>query len=324
MSVLLQCPFCPAQIKVSDSAALTTCPKCFRTFDVNARGKSTSSRAAKRDSNDAEEEDSAPSNINPLGAVGLILATFGLLSATLLGNRGLTYTMLGLGITAVILGFALAAVFRKTGNLGWLVIGGMVNAAVLSVVLFAPGLLNRYWAMDAAPPQPDLHQMTAFSGEPDDIGRVLAPADVVDATNSIAQDGVSLRIVAAATGEVAGKGTKRFLLVWIRVSCIGYQRPITFEGFGSDKHRPTLKGAAGESYAFVEQRARKLPAGGVVFLTAAPHPVDIQPTRCLDFQLVFEAPPADFSPLTLQLPASAWGRNGVCKYRIDRLFAPKN
>jgi hypothetical protein len=123
-------------------------------------------------------------------------------------------------------------------------------------------------------------------------------------------------------GEVEGRGAKRFLLLRVRVSSVGYEGALTFEGFGADKHRPTLRGAAGESYAFREQRPRKVPAGGIVFLAATPQPVVIQPTRFLEYQLVFEPPPTNFSPLILELPASAWGRNGVCKYRIDRLFEP--
>src|ERR1700722_8455329 len=86
MSLLVQCPFCSAQVKVSDSAAMTTCPKCLKSFNADFPKTAVTARVAKREAravvDDSEEEDSAPSRINPWGAGAFILATLALLAAT--------------------------------------------------------------------------------------------------------------------------------------------------------------------------------------------------------------------------------------------------
>jgi hypothetical protein len=257
------------------------------------------------------------------GFGSLLLGGLALMTALFLSPRWLPLVLAGLGVATVAVGVV------KTGKKGnandglWLAAGGILSLVVLGLTLIAPGILNRYWAMDEAVARPDPQQLVALSDRLDDKGRTLAPTDTADAvTESIGQDGVSLRIMSVGIGAIEGKGAKQLLLVRVRVSSAGYQQAITFEGFSTDKHRPTLKGAGGEPYAFLEQRARKLPAGGVVFLAAAAQPVAIPPTRFLDYQLVFEPPPAEFPALILELPASAWGRKGVCRFRIDRFFEP--
>jgi hypothetical protein len=50
---------------------------------------------------------------------------------------------------------------------------------------------------------------------------------------------------------------------------------------------------------------------------------EVAPLTFLDHLLVFEAPPPEIQSLKLELPASAWGRNGTCKLRISEFFVAK-
>ena len=185
-------------------------------------------------------------------------------------------------------------------------------------------MLNRYWGMDAPVPRADPKLLVVVPlNKASEKSRPLAPDERIDAAGQgLRQDDVFLRILSVQLGTVDEQGAKTFLLIQFRLANTGSDRPISFEGFGRDKHKPVLKDAAGITYAFVAQRKRKIPAGGIVFLAAAPETVDVMPSRILDYQLVFEPPGENFSPLNLDLPAAAWGRTGVGKLRISGLFEP--
>ena len=77
MSLLVKCPFCPAQVTVSDSAKLTTCQKCFKTFDSRVREGDPPAKARK--GKVKAQNESAPAGVNTWGAGGFVLAAFGLL-----------------------------------------------------------------------------------------------------------------------------------------------------------------------------------------------------------------------------------------------------
>jgi hypothetical protein len=198
-----------------------------------------------------------------------------------------------------------------------------VNFLAICLILFAGGLLNKVWTMDAPVPKSDPHLMVALpiNQEPRE-GRPLAPEDRIDAASeAIQQNDVFFRIMAVRIPD-ADEGYPPSLLIQFRIAGRSNAEPVRFQGFGRDKHKPKLSDDMGRSYALLEQRKRKLPAGGIVFLPAAPETDEILSKKFLDYQMVFELPPGDFAPLQLDLPASAWGRNGVCKFRIAGLFDP--
>jgi hypothetical protein len=344
MSFLMQCPLCDATIKLPETAQTATCPKCAKTFRAvrpeeaeamaarqQAHGSAVPSQSCESDdegddSNDAQPIGAGilPAWIGVWGFFAFLMGGVGLLLAPILMVRWWTIAFAVVGLVSVGVGLAKRSKSPGPKEVGWLAAGGLLSLVILGMALFAPGLLNRFWGMADLDPAPDPHQLFAYSGQPDDKGRALGPEDLVDADRSaIGQDGVSLRIMSAHLGVVEGRDTKELLLLRVRFSNISRQRSVTFEGFGNDKNRPVLKGAAGEAYAFLEQRARKVPAGAVVFVAGPPQTVDIQPTRFLELQLVFEPPPEDFAAMTLELPASTWGRKGIFRYRIDRLFEPE-
>lgn len=242
----------------------------------------------------------------------------------LFGSRILSVSLAVLGLAAIGAGLAATREDRLPRDRGWFVISGGANLLMLGLIFFAGGLLNRFWAMDAPVPKPDPHLLVAVPINQDSRkGRTLKPEDWVDAAGETIQQGdVFFRIMTVQAGRVPERGEKSFLLVQFRLAGRGNEKPILFAGFGPEKHQALLKDEMGRSYAFLEQRKRKLPAGGIVFLTAAPETVEVVAGRFVDCQLVFDLPPGDLPVLHLELPASAWGRKGVCKFRIGGLFEP--
>lgn len=262
-----------------------------------------------------------PAWLSVWGFAALMLGGLALLLATLILVRWFTLALSALGVATALVGLVRIARKRRFQDLSWLAVGGWLSLAVLGMTFLAPGMLNRYWGMDMPVPVRDPHKLVAIAKKD---GRAFAPEDTVDAaTEAIGQEGVVVRLMSVGLGPVEERGEEHtFLLVHFRIASSTQERSVKFEGFGADKHAPTLKDDAGQSYAFLEQRARKKPAAALIFQAGPARTVELPPMQLLDYQLVFAAPPKEFPPLVLELPASAWGRKGVCRFRIARLFEP--
>ena len=350
MKITIQCPYCPTQIKLSETATMATCPKCFQTFSAvqddeppladivgmlaekgSAKGStkarkvgSTQERIAEVEETEPEEVSSTPAWINAWGAAAFIVTTLGLLEASVIGIRWITIACAATGFVLVIAGISASAKDRQQKDLVWLTLSGTLSVTALLLVVFAPGMLNYYWTMDAAVPLPDPNKLVVVPrGEPRSAGKPqLGDVWAAAEKEAVREDDVLLRLDSVAIGKIPERGAGDFLLIHLRIASAGNERKIHFNGFSTAKNQPILKDVAGRSYRFLEQRPRKLKAGPPhVFISESPEPRDIGPGRYLDYQLVFEPPPADFSNLNLELPASAWGRKGAAKFRIPGTFA---
>jgi hypothetical protein len=259
-----------------------------------------------------------------VGAVGLALAAFGFASASVLGIRSVTATLAIAGLAVAVLGTLLAFKKPKLIDRIWLTGASVVSLSTLGLMLLSPGTLYRDWAMErkVLPRDPNL-LVVISTDKDDDLGRPLTPEDWVDAAGqAIRQDDVGLRIMSVQRASLNESNTKgpQFLLIQIRLANSGVEGPIAFEGFRKDKHQPTLKDETERYYVFQEQRKKVPSSHGPIFLSSAPEIVKVAPWQFLDYELVFEPPPKKSAPMKLELPASAWGRIGVCRIRIDGLF----
>ncbi len=200
---------------------------------------------AKERAADPERGERRP--INSWGAIGLLSATFGLLSAVLIGSRSLTIGIAGVGIACTASGMLLEFYRHKNRAWGWLTFGALMCLATLGVTVFAGGLLNSYWGMDAAVPVSDPHLMVVVPRDaPRGVSRPLLQDDCADGVKeAIRQDDVVIRLNAVRLGSVLGKPETNFLLVEIRLSSGGNERILPFEGFDKNYHRPVLKDGAG-------------------------------------------------------------------------------
>jgi hypothetical protein len=330
MQVLTQCPSCPHKFAIAESAKMATCPKCFHTFSSFSRNGTPepSSRETVARADEAErdepEESSLPGWISPWGLGAFVSATLGSWSASLLGLRSLTCAFACLGLVLAIGAIPATRRRRKSKDWVWMILGGGLSATLLWVTLFSPGLLNRYWAMDAAVPLPDPNNIVIVPRDEalTANSRPYSAEEGADAlTDAIRQDDVVVRIESVSMGPVAERGGQEFMLIHMRIGSCGKERRVVTESLLAEKHKAVLKDNLGRSYALLEQRPRKLGAGPPhVFVKAPPEPTVIPPGRYYAFQLVFEPPPAGFSTLTLEIPASAWGRKGVHKLRIKGPF----
>jgi hypothetical protein len=294
------------------------------TFDSHFRAGEPEIRPRRPIDPEELQDEKAGSWISPWGVSAFCLATLALFAASIYGSRVLSISLAVLGLAAVGIGLVSTAKKRLPRDWIWFLVGGGVNVLTLSLIFFAAGLLNRIWEMDAPPPRSDPHLMEALPiDQPSPKGRPLAPEDRIDAASeAIKQNDLFFQIMEVRAGAVPERGEKSFLLIQCRIAGRGNEQAIAFEGFGKDKHQPNLTDEAGRSIAFLELRKRKLPAGGIVFLPAPAETAQIVSKRFLDYQLVFELPPGDFFPLQLDLPASAWGRQGVCRFRVTGFFEP--
>ena len=96
---------------------------------------------------------------------------------------------------------------------------------------------------------------------------------------------------------------------------------ITIAGFGSDKNTPALTDGSGRSFAFLKRQKRIRGEGPPAFADVGDQAVELKADDRHDLLLLFEAPSSRVEALKLQLPTSAWGRDGRCKFHIAGLFA---
>jgi hypothetical protein len=101
------------------------------------------------------------------------------------------------------------------------------------------------------------------------------------------------------------------LLIEVAVVNVGQLRLIPYQGLGQAEPPPVLSDVKGASYPLF----RFPPAAGV--LDQVERTV-LEPAREVHDLLVFEPPPAEAGALKLELPASAWGGAGMCRFRIPR------
>ena len=286
-------------------------------------------------SRDAEKDSAVTSPIGPWGVFSFAVAALALLSASLIGVRTLTVMIAALGLAIFLLGLQATWQRGRTKDGVWLVLGGGVNVVVLALTLFAPGVLNNHWALDFAVPIRDPNKQEVV-GRHNPLGprKPLASDAWATAPDEwILQDDALIRLesvevapmvrypemIRIGTSADKGKGAP-FLLVYFRLGVFGHVRPITFEGF-NDKHKLNLTDDAGRHYRLVELLPRIIRGGApAVFDPQAMTVQTIAAPRYKDYLLVFEAPPEGVETFKLELPASAWGRKGICKFRISRFF----
>jgi putative heme-binding domain-containing protein len=243
-----------------------------------------------------------PASVSGWSLAALLCAVLSLLLAPFLGVRWPTVTSASLGLATGVMAVFLT---RKPQPLALRVGGALVSAAVLTATVFAPGVLNSYWTMDAHVPVPDPNRLLLVPhDQPDDAGRPMSDDDWAEATvEGIRQDDLFIRIDSVKAGRLPERGATSYLLVNLDITQRRPGRKATFERYAPGRTEPLLTDATGRSYAFVVDRVRKEPT---IF------DVDLK----VDHLLVFELPPSGTTGLRLELPASAWGRNGVCRFRI--------
>jgi putative heme-binding domain-containing protein len=245
--------------------------------------------------------------ICPWGMAAFVLAVLGLLLASLVGVRWLTLTLSALGALVALVGIGTA---RESKDRVWLALGGILSGVVLCLTLFVPGLINDFWALDVAVPEPDPNQLVLVPhNQPRDPGRSMAADEWADTVkDAIRQGDLFVCVESVTAGRLPEKGTTSYLIVNLRVFQIEAERGTTFQDF-KDKRQPVLRDDSGREYPFLGHRQRR------PFITV----IEAGGGLVLDQLLVFELPPPGSKFLKLQIPASAWGRQGACRFCIGSI-----
>ena len=323
MSMTVKCPFCPTSIQIPAHAAVATCPSCLQTFRADHADAAPAPvpRVPVPEPEEEEDDESFPSWLSPWGVAAFGCAVLALLVASLVGIRLLTIALALLGVGMVPLGLRATSEDRRTRDRVWLGVGGSLSGLVLLLALFAPGILNSWWALDTAVPGGDPDMQTLIPrDQPQGEGRPLAADEWANAAmEAIRQDDAVVRLQSVKVGPLPGRDTGSYVLVHFRLANVRHDRTIDLEGFGG-KHVPVLKDDAGGSCPFREQWLRRQVKGPPIFDPTVPEGVEVQPARWRDLLLVFDAPAPGVEAFRLELPASAWGRKGVYRFHIPNLF----
>jgi putative heme-binding domain-containing protein len=252
--------------------------------------------------------------ISPWGLTALALATLGLLGASVLHVRGVTIALSALGLALVLPGIWACRRGCQVSHWIWLLLGGGLSAIVLALALFHPGILHRSWILENHVVQEDPNQQMLVPVEiPFDSGRPLANSEWVDAgREGIRQQDLFVRLETVKIGQLPDKGAASFLMVQFRLSQIRPDKKASFKGFAPDKFAPVLTDAGGKAYKFLFHRARK------------PFPSKFDVTLNVDHWLVYELPAGTtaapkIESLKLEVPAAAWGRQGVCRFLVKEI-----
>lgn len=254
----------------------------------------------------------------PWGALAFALAVLALFVASLTLLRSLTIALAGLSVMAAVLGLP---GFSARRDRPWLIVGGVLGGAVVLIALFAPWVLNTYWALDVPVPETDPHPLVVTPRtDPQGNGTPLTADSWADADREmIRQDDLLIWVQSAVAGRLPDKPAKPYLLVYFKMSQIRTEHDVALSALVG-AHSPVLTDAAGIPWPLVEQRPRRL--------TVTPFDLNVLIDQILIFELpdaVLQLPAARGEgselpvDLKLEVPASVWGRQGVCRFRITRL-----
>jgi hypothetical protein len=309
MPTTMQCPICQTPARMGVTASVATCPKCQKTF--SAAGATAPRKPAAVPNQEEEDTASEGVKVNPYGAVAVALAALATMSATLVGVRLVTIVLVVLGLLVVAVGLVVGKAERERKDRVWFTLGGALNGLVLLVVLFRPGWLNSFWALDRETDEPGPQQMIAVPRmQPSAPGKWLTADDWVDASkDAIRQDKVLVRIESVKSGSRGG------------VPCLQVHFQIVNNGTEVLKiaafsdHKPVLTDGSGRSFAFLRPQRRIYGEGPPVFEDVPDQGIELKVDNTKDYLFLFALPPR-LDLLKLEVPASAWGREGRCQFDI--------
>jgi hypothetical protein len=205
---------------------------------------------------------------------------------------------------------------RDLRPLVWLGMAGAACFVVLLVVLWgrvaARNEGNQFVAIE-----PDPHEFLIVTPDNRQIVNDLGRAEWADAaTTALRQRDVHIRIVSAKVDapplkrSAAGADTSQALVILVQIANSARTAPAGYQGLLKGATPPALTDERGKSYPL-----RRYPPDALDSTITSNKPVQEW--------LVFEPVAADVESVKLELPASAWGGSGMCRFHIPRsMMAP--
>jgi hypothetical protein len=250
---------------------------------------------------------------NAGGAIALFLASLGLLGARFTLPRLAIIALAGLGVLVGLAGAVAARAQWQIKDTVWLCLGAGGNVLLLALALFLPGWLNARWAMDFAVPEPDLNRQVMVSRDNQSEVKELTGSERVNAEdNAIRQGDILVRVESAAISRLQEKGPP-LLLLTLHVANVGHLHNVTYHGQARGAQGAVVRDSRGKELPRRDLGAQAKKAGQV-------GTVVVLPTHEVKDVLVVEAPWSGTAFVELDLPASTWGRGGVCQFTIPASF----
>jgi hypothetical protein len=266
---------------------------------------------------ESDEDAGAAAKSPPvLGVVACLLAGGALLAASMYSTTVLTRPLAALGL---VLGFisALSVGGKKPIRLVLPIGGAVASAAVLIMAFFAPGLLGPHYEASRATTDYDQDAIRVVPVQLSGGIDGLETDGYADASRAAVQQGTfRVRIVSASVGPVQVVDSKKrytkqqFLAVTVQIQHLEPGDRARFVHWGTTGERavPDAVATANGQKLSLANLERDVPVG-------VSYGQDIFPGRSVSDLLLFE-PPAPGSSVRLDLPAEAWGGQGVFRFQI--------
>jgi hypothetical protein len=254
-----------------------------------------------------------PGWINAWGVAAFVLTALALLFAAFALPRFLTLSLTGLGLLAALAGVVAAWDNWQIKDGIWLTVAGGGSGLLLLLALFAPDWLNDRWGRDFVVPEPDLNEQMMVSRDNNADVKKLDGGDRVNAeTYAIRQGDIVVRVESARVDRMPGQD-QPVLLIALHIANVGYLHNVTYRGQASGEQRVLVRDSRGTELQRRDlgDRAKKAGQAGTV---------SVLPTHETKDLLVVEAPWAGTAHVDVDLPAAAWGRQGVCKFTLPATF----
>jgi hypothetical protein len=258
-----------------------------------------------------------PGWVNAGGAIALFLASLGLLGAAFTLPRLATVALAGLGVLVGLAGAVAARAQWQLKDTVWLCLGAGGNGVLLILALFLPGWLNARWGMDFAVPEPDLNKQIMISRDNQSEVKEVTGGERVNAeSNAIRQGDMLIRVESAAIDRVQGVD-QPLLLISLTIASVGHLHTVTYNG----------QARGGQGAVVRDSRGKELPRrdlGAQAKKAGQAGTVVVLPTHEVKDVLAVEAPWSGTAYVELDLPASAWGRTGVCQFTLPATFISRS
>jgi hypothetical protein len=243
----------------------------------------------------------------------------------------LAFLVIPLAAAGVILGgVVLFLLFGRLGHwVEWavpaLVSGG--SAVILLLALFAPGTLSPQYdvSQQKSTFDPEAIEVVPAGGELIDPQTLGSVGEGADASRAALQQGpVRVRVTGVTLGPLeldTAKPTttkERYAIVGLQIQHVGHGGAVSFVAWGSAVPRstPDVKlTRGGKAIGQVDLGAKAI--RGKLY-----HEHALPPSGVLTTKVVFDPYTGPPEPLTLELPAEAWGKAGVFRFRIPASMVP--
>lgn len=256
--------------------------------------------------------------ISPFGLASALFASSGVVVASLVGLRWQTISLSLLGLVVGAWGLIAGRSRFSCGG------SCILCIAVLLIALLAPTILNPFWASDSQANAADKNQyMVVPRLKPRSAERPLKADEWVDAKEErIRQDDLYIQLQSIMAGKLADKGATPYLIINLHIIQSRDGKSVKFERLAKHKHELKLTDASGHEYAFLEDRIRKSPSKFDRLFMADQLLLFELPTevQSLMDKKIGEAIPFE---MKLELPASSWGREGTCRFRITEILVDR-